>query len=205
MGYGDRAGDVAPRGRRPQHINVALKAYSDENRGTDFVTKINRHGPSRTTYHATSYYPAPCNPPTSPVFLDAIEKTACQPNLTVGFGGFISDSFGVAFQFPPYTSNLDLSTWDTPVAPDDGPPGPISNSYEHRMPIQTEMLGEIRNIPWLWPTTSQSVPVGNFETSSSPEIPTPNMKELDLSSFLATMESPTMYPGSTTTYTWMHP
>jgi hypothetical protein len=71
--------------------------------------------------------------------------------------------------------------------------------------MQTEMLGENRNISWLWPTTSQSVPPGNFETPSSPEVPAPDMKELHLSSFLATMESPAMYRGSTVTYTWMHP
>lgn len=161
---------LAPPRRRPQHINVALNAYSDENRGTDFATKINRHGPPSTSCHAISGYPAPCNPPTFPVFLDAVEKTACQPSLPVGFEGFILDSFEHAFQLPVYTNNLDLSTWDTLVAPDEGPPGPISNSYEDRKPIQTERLRDDRNIPWRWPTTSQSVPPGNFETSSSPEV-----------------------------------
>jgi hypothetical protein len=101
---------IAPQRRRPQHINVALKAYSDENRGTDFATKINRHGPPSTTCHAISGYPASCNPPTFPVFLDAVDKTAYQPSLPVGFEGLISDSFELAFQLPLYTSNLDLST-----------------------------------------------------------------------------------------------
>jgi hypothetical protein len=192
---------IAPRRRRPQHINVALKAYSDENRGPDFVTKINRHGPPSTSYHAISDYPAPCNPSTFPVFLDTVEKTACQPSLPVGFECFISDPFELAFQLPLYTSNLDRSTWDTPVAPDEGPYGPISNSYEDRRPVQTEMLEGNRNIPWLWPTTSQNAPPRNFDTSGPPEVSAPDMKALHLSSFLTTMESPAMYPGSTATYT----
>jgi hypothetical protein len=103
------------------------------------------------------------------VFLDTVEKTfekACQPSFPVGFECLISDPFELAFQSPQYTSSLDRSTWDTP--------GPISNSYEDKKPtLQTEILGENRNIPWLWPTTSQSVPLGNFETSGSHEVQTP--------------------------------
>jgi hypothetical protein len=186
---------VAPRRRRAQHINVALKLYSDESCGTDFVPKINHHGPSSTTCHAISDYLGLYNPPTFPVSLN---ETACQPSLPVGFECFISDPFELAFQSPLYISNLDRSTWDTP--------GPISNSYEDRKStLQTEILWGNQNTPWLWPTTSQSVPPGNFETSGSLEVPAPDMKELHLSNFLATMESPTIYPGSTATYTWMHP
>jgi hypothetical protein len=65
------------------------------------------------------------------VFLDTIEKTASQPSFPDGFEGFISDSFELAFQLPLYASDLDLSTWDTPVAPDEGPPG------QYQIPMKT--------------------------------------------------------------------